>query len=120
MTRRVTMITIEKERSIEIISRHLRVKGWCRQCNRPVVMLAPEKAAVIAGVGPRLIYRWVEAGQLHFLETDRGLVRICLDSLIPVAEDFHAAGSPGEGGRDQQDRLDREQGVQNSRKEIGQ
>ena len=97
------MITIEKERSIEIISRHLRVKGWCRQCSSPVVMLAPEKAAVIAEVGPRVIYRWVEAGRLHFVETDRGLLRICLDSLIPVAEDFH-----------------REQGFQASRKEMGQ
>ncbi|HYP27664.1 MAG TPA: hypothetical protein VE262_13185 [Blastocatellia bacterium] len=107
MRRRITMITIEKERIIEIILRSHRVKEWCGQCNRPVVMLAPEKAALVAGVCPRLIYRWVEAGSLHFIETSRGLLRVCVDSLIPLAQTAQEREQAG-----------REQEFQSVRKEI--
>jgi hypothetical protein len=44
-------------------------------------MIAPEEAMAVAGVSSREIYRWVEAGRVHFLETSEGFLLICLDSL---------------------------------------
>ena len=37
--------------------------------------------AATAGVTPRTIYQWVEAGRVHFSETARGETLICLNSL---------------------------------------
>lgn len=44
-------------------------------------MLAPEEAAALCGVSPRTIYRWVEAGRVHFAETPDGRLSVCLASL---------------------------------------
>lgn len=45
-------------------------------------MLPPETAAALAGTTPRLIYRQVEAGELHFIETEDGGLFVCRRSLI--------------------------------------
>lgn len=47
-----------------------------------VKMVTPEAAAVVAGVSTRTVYRWVEAGKIHFAETPAGLVLVCLNSLL--------------------------------------
>jgi hypothetical protein len=44
-------------------------------------MVLPEEAAVIAGVGVRAIYRQVEAGELHFIETEVWPLLICRNSI---------------------------------------
>lgn len=44
-------------------------------------MLSPDEAAALTGVGARTIYRWVEAGLVHFAETAEGSLLICLNSL---------------------------------------
>jgi predicted site-specific integrase-resolvase len=43
-------------------------------------MVSPDEAAALVQASPRIIYRWVEAGVVHFTETPEGLL-ICLDSL---------------------------------------
>lgn len=48
-------------------------------------MVTPGEAASLFRVGVRTIYREVEAGRFHFLETDSGSVLICLDSLQKAA-----------------------------------
>jgi excisionase family DNA binding protein len=58
-------------------------------------MMTPGMAASLLGVRLRGIYRLIEAGQLHFLETPAGLVLVCRNSLsqsnqLPAAE----PGSP--------------------------
>ena len=45
-------------------------------------MLTPEEAARLACVSPRTVYRWVEAGRLHFSEMPDGGLFICLASLF--------------------------------------
>jgi hypothetical protein len=42
---------------------------WCLACSSPVQSVSPEEAAGLAGVNTRTVYRWVEAEQLHFIET---------------------------------------------------
>jgi predicted site-specific integrase-resolvase len=47
-----------------------------------VQSVTPEEAAALAAVSTRIIYRWVEAGQLHFNETAEQSPLICLNSLL--------------------------------------
>jgi hypothetical protein len=78
--KRVTTITVESERII-IHRRQQAALVWCAACRAQTLMLNPEEAAAIAAVTPRTIYRWVEAGKLHFTESPEGKLLVCLDSL---------------------------------------
>jgi hypothetical protein len=54
----------------------------CAVCASPqAVMLAPQEAAAIAGVTLRTLFRWVEAGEVHFLEQADGALWVCVNSL---------------------------------------
>lgn len=55
--------------------------AWCVTCARNVHMISTDNAAIIARQSTRTIYRWVEAGRLHFTEQPEGRLLICLDSL---------------------------------------
>jgi hypothetical protein len=82
MFKRKTQITTETERRLiyrRRVERPLPV--WCEACARPVQMVTPEEAAAIAGLSARHIYRQAEAGRLHFTETPRGALLICLNSV---------------------------------------
>jgi hypothetical protein len=79
--KRRTEIKIKIERSLLISQLEREVTAWCVECAAQVRLLRPEEAAVAARVSPRTIYRWVEAGQLHFSEMPNGLLLICLASL---------------------------------------
>jgi hypothetical protein len=79
---RTAEVTIETEETVAL--RSSQGKGsslmWCPACRRQVEMVAPEQAAEIAGVSTRAIYRWIEAGPVHFTEA-RGYLLICVASL---------------------------------------
>ena len=78
--KRITKITVESERII-ISRRQPAASAWCAACRAKTQMLNPEEAAAIAAVTPRTIYRWVEAGKLHFTESPDGGLLICINSL---------------------------------------
>lgn len=76
-------ITIETSQMLVIKSRRLSAQQRQRQC--PVCqaqMLMPDQAAAVIGLSTRVIYRRVEAGQLHFTETADGGLFVCLPSLL--------------------------------------
>ena len=53
-------------------------------------MLPPEEAAVLTSVGTRTLYRWVEAGRIHFAEVPDGAQQrllVCPVSAANLAED---------------------------------
>jgi hypothetical protein len=54
---------------------------WCERCAAQVWMLAPDEAATLAQTTARAIFRRVEAGELHFLETAGGALLVCRASL---------------------------------------
>lgn len=56
-----------------------RFEAFCPECRRLVALAAPAAAAVARGISERRIFRLLERGSIHFVETDRVLV--CLDSL---------------------------------------
>jgi len=55
---------------------------WCEECGIEVDMLNPEEAAAIAQVSTRTIYRWIEAGEIHHVETQECLL-VCPKQLLP-------------------------------------
>jgi predicted site-specific integrase-resolvase len=54
---------------------------FCASCPAPTPLIAPDEAAVLAGVSTRTIYRWAEAEQLHYSETPEGRLLVCPNSL---------------------------------------
>jgi hypothetical protein len=79
--RRRIAVTVEK-REISISSPMAeREQVHCERCGCEVSMLPVALAAVLAGVQERLVYQWVEAGRVHFLERPNGAILICLESL---------------------------------------
>ena len=79
--RRRTEITLERA-ELSVLRRPVhQAPTWCAQCEESVQMITPDEAVAVAGRTAREIYRWVEAGRVHFLETPQGLISICLRSL---------------------------------------
>jgi RNA polymerase sigma factor (sigma-70 family) len=80
-----TEITIETDRMFIIRRRSTLIQTWCAACFEVVKMAALEDAANLAGMRSREVYRAVEAGKLHFLETVEGRLLVCLNSLAIVS-----------------------------------
>jgi hypothetical protein len=60
------------------------VSEWCQGCEVEVAMLTPDEAASITATTTRALYRLVDAGMIHFTETQAGLIRVCFPSLLEV------------------------------------
>ena len=58
----------------------------CTLCGGGVPMTTPERAAAVAPVSTRQIYRWVEAGTLHFVETPGKALLVCPASLAALLD----------------------------------
>ena len=78
--KRRTEITVETSRLVIRRSKN-QTLVWCLECSSPVESVTPEEAAVLAGVNTRGVYAWVEAAQLHLIETAEQAPLICLNSL---------------------------------------
>jgi hypothetical protein len=81
MKKRTARITVETERLLVISRSQTSGDGWCSQCDAEVQLIGLEEAAVIAGASQRAIFRWTEAGEIHFVETEDGKVMFCLNSI---------------------------------------
>lgn len=57
------------------------IQAKCGECGARTALVTAEQAAVITGIRPRVIYRWVESGMVHSTETPDGEMLVCLDSL---------------------------------------
>ena len=74
-----TKIEIELHETVAYSRRSERFEAFCPECKSMVEMAAPAVAAVLTKITEREIYRLVETGNVHFIETDR--VSVCLKSL---------------------------------------
>ena len=89
--RRIRKVTIETNETLVLRPSQVTVLAYCAECAAEVEMLSAGAAASHFAVPLRWIYRAIESGQLHFLETSAGLVLVCPNSLrkanqLPVAE----------------------------------
>ena len=83
MKREIKMrITVSKDEITVIKKMPGKALATCQPCGRQVEMATPEQAVTLTGIHSRTIYRWVEGGQVHFIETAEGHLLICLDSLL--------------------------------------
>jgi excisionase family DNA binding protein len=80
--KRKILLTVETHQLLVISRTKGLTEGRCGECAGDVLLMRPEEAAALAGVSPRTIYAWVEAGRVHFMETAEEGLRICLDSLL--------------------------------------
>ena len=74
-----TEIEFELSETVMYSRRGERFETFCPQCKSLVEMSTPQIAAILTRSNEREIYRLVETGKVHFVETDR--VLICLKSL---------------------------------------
>ena len=74
-------ITVEVDRVVFIGKHESSPIVWCAACASRVRMVTVDEAATLARASARTVYRWVEAGSLHFTETPEGRLLICLNSL---------------------------------------
>lgn len=82
LKKRRTEIAFELDQIMVVKRRCGSVTGWCTRCELEVVMLTPDEAASITSATTRALYRMVDAGMIHFTETESGLIRLCLPSLL--------------------------------------
>ena len=46
------------------------------------LLLSPDQASSLTGIPARLIYRWVEAGAIHYRELPNGKLTVCIKTLL--------------------------------------
>jgi hypothetical protein len=83
--KKTTIVTIEAHERMTIRRGARRVTAWCDQCGADVPMVPPNEAAEMAGTDARAIFRRVEAGEVHFMETGAGALWICAQSLAEAS-----------------------------------
>jgi hypothetical protein len=82
LKKRRTEIAFELEQTMIVKRRSGSASGWCNDCALEVVMLTPDEAASITSTTTRALYRLVDAGTIHFTETEGGLIRLCFPSVL--------------------------------------
>jgi hypothetical protein len=80
ITRRVE-ITVETDR-VWVIRGHQSHLSQCPGCNEQVRMIDVARAADLVRASQRQIFRWIENGQLHFVEAPGVPLLVCLTSLL--------------------------------------
>jgi len=86
-TTRTTEVTVEKSEFIVVRRPHRSVPAWCVECGKPVRLVKPEDAAIATGLNVREVYRRIEKGEVHFVETREGAPLVCMKSLQNFSSD---------------------------------
>jgi len=81
MRKEKIVITVETFRRTVVRFPRKEIFAFCEQCRDEVLMLAPDEAGRFRQTSAREIFRRVEAGELHFLETNEGSLLVCRESL---------------------------------------
>jgi len=80
--RRIRIISISEQRVVVISRGFSPGSRWCDACVAEARMVTPAEAAALAQVNMRTIYRWIEAGRVHFTEEPEGALLVCVGSLL--------------------------------------
>jgi len=84
--KKTTIVTIESRERTTIHRLTRRLVAWCEQCGAEALMVTPDEAATLCSTDARAIFRGVEAGEIHSVETERGALLVCSKSLrLPSA-----------------------------------
>jgi hypothetical protein len=83
--RRQVEIELEDNRLLVLRRPYQTAPVLCGRCGCGMLLL--EEAVAVGEVSSRVIYRLVEAGALHFSETQDGLLLVCLKSLLSAVSE---------------------------------
>lgn len=72
-------IIIEIDEKVLLTDSPPKFEAFCPECKRLVEMTSPAAAAMQMQISERRIFRLMETGEIHFIETGRVLV--CLNSF---------------------------------------
>lgn len=75
------------------------IERVCEACRTRTVFVAPERAISFAGLTAREIYRRIERGAIHFIETDTGATLVCAASLSNNPNELKQLDSSNKGER---------------------
>ena len=76
-TKTKTAIRIETHETIVIRSASRFPIAWCAACGVEARVLTPDQAATVTQTTLREIYRRIEGGLLHAIETNDGATLVC-------------------------------------------
>jgi len=79
--KKTTIVTFESRERVTIRHQAPRILARCDDCGDDVWMVTPNEAASISLTDTRAIFRLVEAGKIHFFETETGELLVCSKSL---------------------------------------
>ena len=92
-TRKTTEIEVETQEVIFTAHGTRPATAWCQQCARESAMDSPDGVARLTGVSVRAVYRWIDAGGIHFTESPGGRLLVCLLSVQQIAQQEWHPGS---------------------------
>jgi len=82
MKNKKTEILIETRERTLIRWLEKEIRAFCEECRDESLFILPERAAVETEASVREIFRRVESGAVHFIETENRLTLICRASLL--------------------------------------
>lgn len=80
-TKREIYAEHERRVTIRFADRRVSHLKFCHQCQRGTYFITVDEAAVVREKTAREVFRAVEHGQIHALDTSEGFLIICLESL---------------------------------------
>lgn len=80
-----TTITIESDSLLILRGRSSR-RGWCPRCEAETELIALEDAGVITNLDRPALEEWLNAENLHRLQTTDGSVVTCMNSLLACVQ----------------------------------
>jgi hypothetical protein len=87
-----TEVTIETHEVLVIRRRGSYPRTLCPDCGEQATMLTMDEAITVFSVSMRSLVRYVEAGDLHFVETPKGALFLCSESLAALSTEERADG----------------------------
>ncbi len=76
-----TEITIETHEVMVIRRRGSYPKSRCPHCGDQATMMTLDEATTVFEVSTRNLFRFIEGGELHSVETPKGTLLVCSESL---------------------------------------
>ena len=74
------------ELTIIRVRRSQAVSAFCTLCEQAVLHLTIARAAAALGVSETAVFRLVESGTVHSIETDSGALLVCGNSVLGLAK----------------------------------
>ena len=79
--KKTTIVTFESRERMTIQQSSRSLVRWCDRCRQEAFMVTPHEAAAISRSDARAIFRAVETGTIHSIETESGQLLVCSNSI---------------------------------------